>query len=368
MRVLVEAANATVAMADGVIVPPTGRFDVVLRVPHGEARPGLINAHDHLHRNHYGRLGHPPYANAYEWGRDIHARDRVAIARGRALPRREALLRGAWKNLLSGVTTVMHHDRWEDAFDHDFPLRVARVRSVHSPGLEPSLTMAPSGGSLAIHLAEGVDEIAVGEVDWIERTGWLNDRLIAVHVVGVDADGIRRLREAGVAIGWCPTSNDFLFGRTAPAALLAPGTDVLLGTDSLLTGVGTLLDELRHARALGFVSDDRLAAAVGSVAARRLGLPAPSLHDGARGDVVVLDRPLLEATAGNVSVVIAAGEIRVLDPSLLPALGPSLAGRGAMRTDGGVTRWTFGGVTYRDGAVGEGAPSAQLWCDAPSWA
>ncbi|HEU4631128.1 MAG TPA: hypothetical protein VFS08_15360, partial [Gemmatimonadaceae bacterium] len=106
MRLRIEAANGAVGVEGGRIVPAEGRFDVALRVPDGVLRPGLINAHEHLHRNHYPRLGRPPYRNAYEWGRDIHERDAAEIRRARALPRREALLRGAWKNLFAGVTTV----------------------------------------------------------------------------------------------------------------------------------------------------------------------------------------------------------------------------------------------------------------------
>src|SRR5215813_13478264 len=106
MRLLIEAANTTIAVEDGTIVEPSGSFDRVIRVPDGEVRPGLINAHDHLHRNHYGRLGAPPYANAYEWGDDIQARCAEIIDRGRLIPRREALLVGAWKNIRAGVTTV----------------------------------------------------------------------------------------------------------------------------------------------------------------------------------------------------------------------------------------------------------------------
>ena len=92
--------------------------------------------------------------------------------------------------------------------------------------------------------------------------------LLAVHAVGVDDAGIALLRERGAAIVWCPSSNHFLFGRTAPAALLAPGIDVLLGSDSHLTADGSLLHELRCAREIGLVDDDRLLDAVGVVAAR----------------------------------------------------------------------------------------------------
>lgn len=341
MRLRIEAANATVGVEHGVIVHPGGDADVVLRAPDAELRPGLINPHDHLHRNHYGRLGDPPYANAYAWGRDIHARHADAIAPGRALPRRDALLRGAWKNLFSGVTTVVHHDGWEADFDADFPVRVARVRTAHSLGFEPELAAATSGsGPFAVHLAEGVDALSADEIRELDRRGLLTRDLLAVHVVGADADGVRRLRASGAAVVWCPSSNLFLFGRTAPPELLAPGIDVLVGSDSLLTGAGTLLDELRIARELGLVSDDRLLDAVGAVAARRLGLPSPSLAPGSLADLALFRRPVLDATTADVAAVLVAGVPRVLDPALVPALG-RWGEAGELLEMDGVARWTF---------------------------
>ena len=338
MRLLIRTSDAALGVESGQIVAPTGRFDVTLHVPDGILQPGLINAHDHLHRNHYGRLGHPPYEDAYEWGRDIHHRCAESIARGRAVPRREALLHGAWKNLCAGVTTVMHHDTWESAFDEDFPLRVVRLRSAHSLGFELELPAVPSGEPFAIHLAEGVNVAAAEEVRALDARGLLTGDLLAAHAVGVDARGIQRLRSVGAAVVWCPTSNRFLFGRTAPAELLAPGIDVLLGSDSLLTGEGSLLRELYVARRLGLLSRDRLFDAVGAVAARRLGVEPPSLEIGARADVVVLRRPLLDASDSDVAVVVAGGALRVVDPALLPGLGTH-ADAGRIIIAGGVPRW-----------------------------
>jgi cytosine/adenosine deaminase-related metal-dependent hydrolase len=311
VRILVEAANAAVAVEGGVIVEAEGHFDVVLRIPDGEVRPGLINAHDHLHRNHYGRLADPPYRNAYEWGRDIHRRRAVEIERARALPRRPTLLRGAWKNLAAGVTTVVHHDPWEPDFDAAFPIRVARVRCAHSLGFEPRRP-PPGPGPFAIHLAEGTDTASAEEVREMERLGLLTPDLLAVHLVGADPDGVSRLRASGAAVVWCPSSNLHLFGRTAPPELLAPGTDVLLGSDSLLTGAGDLLDELRLAREVGYLSDERLLDAVGATAARRLGLPAPSLQPGATADLAVFRGPVLEARAEDVALVMVGGAVRLL--------------------------------------------------------
>lgn len=358
MKLRIEASNATVGVADGVIVSPdaAAAFDVVLRIPHGVVRPGLINAHDHLHRNHYGRLGNPPYANAYEWGRDIHVRYAAAIACARTMPRREAFLCGAWKNLRAGVTTVVHHDRWEEVLARDFPLRVARIACAHSLGFEPNFThRAGTASPFAVHLAEGVDTAAADEVRELDARGLVTHDLLAVHVVGADENGIRRLRAAGAAIVWCPTSNAFLFGLTARGELLAPGIDVLLGSDSLLTGAGDLLDELRYARALRLVADERLEAAVGAVAARRLGVPAPSLALGEPADVIVLTRPLLQATAADVSVVIAGGVLRVLAPELLPTLGP-WARAGRVVEANGVERWQCG---HEEGVSGGRLPRSQ---------
>ena len=114
---------------------------------------------------------------------------------------------------------------------------------------------------------------------------------------------------------------------------------MLLGSDSLLTADGSLLRELRVARDLGLVTHARLSDAVGVTAARRLGIAPPSLAVGARADVIVLRRPLLEATEEDVALVVAGGTLRVVDPALLPALG-AFAERGRVETEDGVPRWS----------------------------
>lgn len=339
MRLLLRGRNRTVGIADGRIVATEGSFDLVLDLPDADIRPGLINAHDHLHRNHYGRLGRPSYPNACVWAADIQKRDADAIAVGRAVPRREALLEGAWKNLFAGVTTVVHHDPWEDAFDRDFPVRVARIAEADSLGMGASLADIPPGTRFCLHLAEGVDGASVEEVRALERMGRLDADLIAVHGVGIERDMVARFRASGAALVWCPTSNLFLFGRTAPAALLAPGVDVLLGSDSLLTGTGDLLDELRRARSLGLLDDMRLEAAVGAVAAGALGLTPPSLEPGAPADLILLARPLLEARAQDVLLVLVGGAVRVAHPRIAARFGSTLPA-GEYRTRGKLRRWT----------------------------
>ncbi len=306
---------------NGRIADPELRADRTVHVGAGSFHPGLINAHDHLHRNHFPRLGSPPYEDAYTWGSDIHARHAEEIARARALDRRDALLFGALKNIIGGVTTVVHHDTWEPLFDDAFPIRVARVRPVHSLGFGHDLDSVSreatrSGPPLCIHVAEGTNRRAAEEIPELSRLGLLDPRLLAVHAVGVDAEGIEQLRGASAAVIWCPTSNRFLFGATAPRGLFDSGIDTLLGTDSLLTGDGTLLDELRAAHCLGYLTAERLRASVGVVAARRLGLPMPVLEAGAPADIIVLRAPLLNARPADVALVQVGGRPVLIDESI----------------------------------------------------
>jgi cytosine/adenosine deaminase-related metal-dependent hydrolase len=338
MRMLINARNRTVAIEGSRIVPEAGKFDIVLDCRDADVRPGLINAHDHLHRNHYGRLGVGPYANAYRWAEDIQLRYRRRIQRGRRIPRRGALLAGAWKNLFAGVTTVVHHDKWEAEFDRDFPIRVARIDSADSLGLAEEV-QPPSGSPFSLHVAEGVDEVAAGEVDELDRRGLLNPQLLAVHAVGVHNGATERFARSGAALIWCPTSNHFLFGRTTSRELLESGCDVLLGSDSRLTGAGDLLDELRAARALRMVDDETLEHSVGRTAARRLGIANPSLEPGNRADLILLGAPITQARSQDVALVIVDGVPRVARVDVAARLGP-IAERGKVMRIEKTVRWT----------------------------
>jgi cytosine/adenosine deaminase-related metal-dependent hydrolase len=75
--------------------------------------PGLINSHDHLEFNLFPRLGRGVYPNATEWARDIYHPERSPIREQLQVPKPVRLAWGGLKNLLSGVTTVCHHNPYE---------------------------------------------------------------------------------------------------------------------------------------------------------------------------------------------------------------------------------------------------------------
>ena len=320
--------------------------DTVVDLQGGVVLPGLVNAHDHLELNHYGRIkGRQRYDNASEWIDDMRPRlaSDAAIRDGRAHPLIERLFIGAVKNLLSGVTTVAHHNPFYAEMRRTMPIRIVRRYGwAHSFLLEarPAGARGEPGGDVArrwrttpadapffLHLAEGVDGEAAGELPRLEALGCLKPNTVIVHGVAIDEDGWRRVARAGAGLVWCPASNAFLFGRTAPIGALVSGRDearvtVAIGTDSRLTGSNDLLDELRAARAGVALPAETLMRMVTSDAATLLRQPrAGRLTVGAPADLVVLpplaDRPaaaLLEARRSDVRLVAIDGRPLIGEP------------------------------------------------------
>lgn len=225
--------------------------------------PGMINAHDHLELNHYPRTKfRERYDNAHQWGEDVNARlDQEPFKTLRAYPLEDRLFIGGLKNLLCGVTTVMHHNPpHKPLFRRDFPVRVMRdYLWAHSLHFNTARTITAALDQavrrklpLFIHLAEGTDEIAQRE---FQRLRHLNgsSQAILIHGVGIsDADLEAAKPDGGHFRGlvWCPSTNVYLLG--AAHSILryedAHFNALALGSDSRLTADGDFLDELRFAR------------------------------------------------------------------------------------------------------------------------
>lgn len=215
--------------------------------------PGLINAHDHLDFALFQRLADPPYRNYIEWGEDIHQKFPDVIAKHRAVPKDLRVWWGGLRNLLCGVTTVSHHNPlWPELQRSDFPVRVVQQYGwAHSLALGGDLHAAraatPEGRPFIVHACEGVDEVAREELWGLDRSGLLDASAVLVHGLAIDAAGIELMRERGVSLVVCPSSNNFLFGELPNMALLSGVEKVALGSDSPLTAEGDLLDEIRFA-------------------------------------------------------------------------------------------------------------------------
>ncbi|HTU48606.1 MAG TPA: amidohydrolase family protein [Bryobacteraceae bacterium] len=256
--------------------------------------PGLINAHDHLELNLFPKLGCGPYANASAWAKDIYRPHEPPVQQHLKVPKRLRLQWGGIKNLISGVTTVAHHNAFQPVFlEPSFPVRVVKrygwAHSIRfSPDWEARLRSTPAEYPFVIHAAEGTDEAARREIQILAKAGALNRSTVLVHGVGIACSDVPLLKGANTSLVWCPTSNHFTLNRSLDKGVLNSGIPIALGSDSAMTADGDLLDELRIAHRR--VDAHRLYTMVTSEPARMLKLPAGfgQICNGGPADLLVM--------------------------------------------------------------------------------
>ncbi|MEH6582952.1 MAG: 8-oxoguanine deaminase [Halioglobus sp.] len=109
---------------------------------------------------------------------------------------------------------------------------------------------------LHTHLAETHDEtdfclqmFGLRPLDYLEDTGWMNDRVWLAHGIHFDASEAQRLGENGVGICHCPSSNMILASGICPTlSLESAGSPVGLGVDGSASNDGSnMIQEVRMA-------------------------------------------------------------------------------------------------------------------------
>lgn len=338
VRADLHGERSTLRIIDGRITgigeaPAPG--DRVIDLQGDRVLPGLINAHDHLQLNSLPQLpGNGRYSNVRQWIRDVEAQRRAggAFEAAVAVSRTLRLLIGGVKNLLSGVTTVQHHDPlYPELASPGYPVHVLSSygwsHSLYIDGEERARTShhaTPAGWPWIIHAAEGVDEEARTELDRLEAIGCLTASTRVVHGVALDPRQRRRLLGAGAGLIWCPSSNLRLFGRTAEAGDLVERGRVALGTDSRLTGARDLLEEVRVAKEVSGLGEPGLERLVTVDAARLLGLADRGhLGRGAVADLILIPAgcALCGLTRADLRLVMVSGDALYGDPDYLEELG-----------------------------------------------
>jgi len=361
----ISFVNARVVLPDGgassirfaarvldIDAPPAAN-DLVVDLNGAFVMPGLVNAHDHLELNHYGRLKRRDrYENAAAWIDDLRPalQGDPSIRENTAHPLAARLFIGGLKNLLAGVTTVAHHNPYYREIGRRFPVRVLKHYGwAHSFGLERQPVGAhgepggevraraaatPPNSPFLIHVGEGVDEAAARELPMLESMGCLRRNTVLVHGVALSASDWDRVLAAGAALVWCPASNAFLFRRTAQIRQFLDASDlsathICLGSDSRVTGARDLLDEMRAAAAVMPVTHRELVRMVTTVPARILRLPdAGRITIGGPADLIVLPstKPnpadaLLSASRKDLTLVLIDGRPLVGSPSFEVVFG-----------------------------------------------
>jgi len=362
----------------------------------GILMPGLVNTHCHmamtLQRSYADDIALMEWLNDRIWPFEARQTDDDI---------RIGALLGAAEMLLGGVTSVVdmywsesavfdavdragmrallcasYLDTRLEAFESDLPALMekcegsSRIRA----GLAPHAAYTCSAENLrrgrelcrrcdlpmTTHVAETLDEVRMirercgaTPVEYLDRLGLLDERLIAAHCVHL-TDGDRRiLRERGVHVAHCPTSNMKLSSGIAPIERLrTEGVNCTVATDGPSSNNDLdMWEELRNASFLQKVSTLdpcavpayellRMATAGGAAAIGQAG-ELGVVREGALADLVLLStaRPHFHpqhdlvadvaycAKAADVDTVVVDGEVVVDGGRLLTVDLPALYAR-----------------------------------------
>lgn len=208
---------------------------------------------------------------------------------------------------------------------------------------------------LHIHIAETAfeqdgsrTEFDMTVVPWLEQYSVFKAKVIAAHCVHLEETEIHTLKEAGVGVAHCPSSNLKLASGVAPVhQMLAHNLNVGIGTDGTASNNDLdMFEETRLASFLqkGIFGDPTLLpasqawemATIGGAKAIHLDQLTGSLETGKRADVIVIDmtathqtprfdhtpntvysRLVYAAKATDVRDVIVNGQILMEDKRLL---------------------------------------------------
>jgi hypothetical protein len=316
--------------------------------------PGLINAHDHLQFSLFPRLANPPYRNYIQWGNDIHAAFPEVIALHKTVPRNVRLWWGGIRNLLCGVTTVCHHDPlWLELRQRDFPVRVLwRYGWAHSLALGGDLQVAraatSAGSPFIMHSCEGLDEQSRSELWHLDRMGLLDAETVLIHALALDPEGAALLRKRKASVILCPSSNQFLFGKTPAMPLLSGIDNLAIVNDSPLTAIGDLLDEVHFAIQACALSPQAAYRMVTTAPAAilRLNNGEGSITESSAADLIAVRDTggspahiLQRLSAADVELAMIGGRVQLASNTMIDRLPASVKKGLEPLSINGITRW-----------------------------
>jgi len=317
---------------DGIGVFPEDHNGQVINFDNAIVFPGLINSHDHLDFNLFPRLGNKLYSNYVEWSHDIQNRNKDIINDVLKIPKKLRVEWGIYKNLVCGITTVVNHGE-RLATTNNLISVIQNCYSLHSVRLEkhwklklnmPFVKKWP----FVIHVGEGSNIETCNEIDKLIKWNLYNRDIIGIHGIAMSEPQAANFK----ALVWCPDSNYFLIGRSAPVQRLKYITDIVFGTDSTLTAGWNIWEQLRFARNENEVSDDELYNMVTITPSKVWKVPAcGKLESACDADIVIArDENGLSGydayyalNPEDILMVIHKGNIRLFDAGFLPQLAGS---------------------------------------------
>jgi len=286
--------------------------------------PGLFNAHDHLEFNLFPRLRSRYYRDYLEWGNDIQKLYSKEIDAALKIPVELRMKFGMIKNLLNGITTVMHHGNKSIKKSDQIVSVISNYNFLHSVSLERNwrikLTLMLNKLPFVIHLGEGVGAAMENEVNKLFKWNLLKREIIAVHGIGLNTNHADKL----AALIWCPDSNLFLYNKTANVFELKNRIPVLFGSDSNLTSDPNFWNHIRIARVINALNDEELINSITSLPSELLNIKdIGKIKNGYLADIVVVKKKsennydaFFNINPEDILLIIRSGKIILFDESL----------------------------------------------------
>ncbi len=223
---------------------------------------GLINSHDHLLGNYYPKVGNGPYVNWLPWDNDLKS---APLYQERSqIENRDLYLLAAYKNLLSGVTTVSDHMPHfvAEPFYDILPVKAIReyalAHSVNSFALKwgdeinvEYKKAIDQDIPFITHVSEGFDSETVQDIETLDKKGGLGDHSVLIHCLAFSESDMDLVKKRGATVVWCGDSNMFMYGKTAKIKeMLEKKINICIGTDSPMSGGENLLYEMKFDKKL----------------------------------------------------------------------------------------------------------------------
>jgi large repetitive protein len=337
----------------------------VITCPGAAVSPGLINAHDHLSFNNAYPLpstvaGGPRYTHRHQWRAAVSTPSNAYGTGATSAGMRWNELR----HLLSGTTSIAGSTRATGLVRNldgppeprDSALGLGQVdyhtfllgdsNRVFRPDCTWNYALSEFAASLTrpgfvTHTAEGIDAYAREEFRCQSRSfagarDFVRGNFSHIHAIALDAADYYDMARDGSPLIWSPRSNLSLYGNTAqPQVMKRVGGIIALGTDWTYSGSATLPREMACAAAFddaylgdAFTDEEiwRMAtidAARATHAAHLIGsLAAGKLADLAvfRAEPGQLHRAVIDATTGDLLLVVRGGEVMAGEADVVAAL------------------------------------------------
>ncbi|MDH5716059.1 MAG: amidohydrolase family protein [Spirochaetia bacterium] len=226
--------------------------------------PGIIDGHDHLLGTYLPRVGdRKPYLNWLMWDNDL--KSSPIYAERQQVESTDLYLLGGYRHLISGVTSVQDHIPHfvREMFRKNVPIRLidkytmahavcsfalpwGEIESEHQLAKENNIPFVT-------HCSEGFDEETKKSVSVLEKKDALSEHTVLIHGIAFSDEDIDLLYKNKVNVVWCPVSNLYMFGTTAPIKkLLEKNVNVCLGTDSPMSGSVNIFEEIYIAKKFYF--------------------------------------------------------------------------------------------------------------------